>query len=108
MTAGATPLDDVTPFVTRVGRGEARRAPVVCRGARREGGERTSSAYVGVSYVKHNDTTGVSHGTRQAQINVDGKTKYLGRFMLEDDAVKAYDDARVAAGKSRVNFPGVY
>ena len=87
--------------------GKARRAAVVCGGARRTGGERStsSSSYVGVAYVKYTDTKGVSHGKWQARIQVDGKTKYLGRFMLEDDAAQAHDDARVAHGRSRVNFP---
>ncbi len=87
--------------------GKARRAVVVCGGARRTGGERStsSSSYVGVAYVKYNDTKGVSHGKWKAQIQVDGKNKHLGHFMLEDDAAKAYDDARVAQGKSRINFP---
>jgi len=85
--------------------GKARRAAVVCGGARRTGGERsTSASYVGVYYVNLKDK-GVSHGKWQARIHVDGRTKYLGCFTLEDDAAEAYDDARVAQGKSRVNFP---
>ena len=90
--------------------GKARRATVVCGDERRTGGERStsSSSYVGVAYVKYTDTKGVSHGKWVARIRVDGRTKHLGCFMLEDDAAKAHDDARVAHGRSRVNFPGVY
>jgi len=44
-------------------------------------------------------------GKWQAQMKVDGKKKSLGTFFHEHDAAKAYDEALVAQGKSRVNFP---
>jgi len=67
---------------------------------RQERGEPTSS-FVGVDYVKLKD----KGGKWQAQIIVHGKIKFIGSYTFEDDAAKAYDDARVAQGKSRVNFP---
>jgi hypothetical protein len=67
---------------------------------RHERGEPASS-FVGVSYKKLND----KGGKWQAQIRVDGKQTSLGTFTFEDEAAKAYDDARVAQGAIRVNFP---
>ncbi len=44
-------------------------------------------------------------GKWKAEIRVDGKQTYLGSFMLEHDAAKAYDEALLAQGRIRVNFP---
>ena len=67
---------------------------------RHERGE-PSSSFVGVTYKKLND----KGGKWKAEIRVDGKQTYLGTFTCEDEAAKAYDEALVAQGKSRVNFP---
>ena len=67
---------------------------------RHERGELASS-FAGVTYKKLKD----KGGKWQAQIMVHGKQTYLGTFTCEDEAAKAYDEALVAQGKSRVNFP---
>ena len=67
---------------------------------RHERGELASS-FAGVTYMKLND----KGGKWRALIMVHGKIKFIGSYTFEDDAAKAYDDARVAQGKSRVNFP---
>ncbi len=67
---------------------------------RHERGE-PSSSFAGVTYMKLND----KGGKWGAQIRVDGKQTYLGSFMLEDDAAKAYDEALLTQGRIRVNFP---
>ena len=67
---------------------------------RQERGEQASS-FAGVTYKKLND----KGGKWRAHIWVDGKKKSLGTFTFEDEAAKAYDEALVAQGKSRVNFP---
>lgn len=46
----------------------------------------SSSKFLGVSYSKEKRKW-------LSCINVNGKTKYLGRFVDEEDAAKAYDDA---------------
>lgn len=62
-------------------------------GANRIGDRRrfgTSSSYKGVSWDK-------SRNKWQAMIHVNGRTRALGRFALEDDAAKAYNAAAIDA-----------
>jgi hypothetical protein len=57
-----------------------------------------TSKFIGVKWEKRQEKW---VGT----LSVDGTRKRLGSFALEEDAARAYDDARAAHGLPRVNFP---
>ena len=59
---------------------------------------RTSSRYVGVNYHK-------STGKYQTQIFINKKQTFLGIFVDEADAGRAYDAALAKLGRAPVNFP---
>ena len=61
----------------------------------------THSKYKGVTWHKN-------HSKWYAQIQINGKLKYLGLFIIEEDAARAFDDAaKLYFGEyANLNFPG--
>jgi len=62
-----------------------------------DGGEKTVSAYCGVSFIKR-------LGKWQAGIMIQGKRSHLGSFHSDEEAARAYDETAALHGKP-MNFP---
>ena len=75
--------------------------PQARRGAEGKRGHR-STVFKGV----YDDTTrSTERKAWKAQIERDGKTVYIGRYLTDDAAARAYDDERAKDGLPRLNFP---